>query len=242
MALLMGALGVLLIIMIAVVLILRISAGSVISGRRVPAAVENYGYDGERQNLNLEGVGALRIDGAWNVSVERGDVPDLSVDVPQRWAGSARVYVDGGELVLDNGEGFRMRGRRGKGRHDACEARIILPSLGRLSLNGMGDVNFSGFDEEHLDIDMDGMGQLTGRNSRAGTLEVSMDGVGKVNLKDVPAGDVHVYLDGMGDVKVNVDGGTLEGSLDGMGSVVYYGRVRENKMRIDGLGKVRAGN
>ncbi|MCD6342815.1 MAG: DUF2807 domain-containing protein [Spirochaetaceae bacterium] len=56
----------------------------------------------------------------------------------------------------------------------------------------------------------------------------------------MPAVDARVDLNGAGDIRLEMNGGVLDGSLEGMGNIVYSGVVSEERIRIDGLGRVRA--
>jgi len=56
----------------------------------------------------------------------------------------------------------------------------------------------------------------------------------------VLAVDARVDLNGAGDIRLQMNGGVLDGSLEGMGNIVYSGVVSEERIRIDGLGRVRA--
>ena len=103
-----------------------------------------------------------------------------------------------------------------------------------------GDVkDISGFDLDSLELDVDGAANITARDGSIADLEIDSDGAATFNLSGVEVTNAEVEMDGASNLNIRMDGGDLTGVLRGLGDVTYSGEVSEERIRIDGLGRVR---
>jgi hypothetical protein len=134
---------------------------------------------------------------------------------------------------------------------------VEMPHLTYVRLNGSGDLNARGFDEdERVRFEMDGSADLTFDGSAPrieATLEGSGDlrlsgttdfldieayGSGNVEARSLQAAGGKLRSDGSGDVTATVDG-ELDVDVSGAGDVDLYGEVDLRRRRDDGSGDIR---
>ena len=187
---------------------------------------------------DLEDFDSIRVGGKWEVDIEHSDEFFVELRIRTRKKDRTRVNVIDGTLVLDN---FHTGERRGRGislRHERYEARIGMPALKSLKIEGLAEVDILGFDEESLEVFIDGLGAVDAENSRTDMLTLRLDGLGHADLRGLESVDARVDIAGAGVVRLTMNGGSLEGSIDGLGVIRYRGPVSGEAIRIDGGGRV----
>ena len=186
---------------------------------------------------DLKDFDSIRVDGKWEVDIEHSDEFFVELRIRTRKRDRTRVNVIDGTLVLDN---FDTGGRRGRGisLRQRYEARIGMPALKSLRIEGLAEVDILGFDEESLDVFIDGLGHVDAENSRTDMLTLRLDGLGRADLRGLESVDARVDIAGAGVVRLTMNGGSLEGSIDGLGVIRYRGPVSGEAIRIDGGGRV----
>lgn len=181
---------------------------------------------------------SIRVDGKWEVDIEHSEEFFVELRIRTRKKDRTRVNVIDGTLVLGN---FHTGDRRDRGislRHERYEARIGMPALKSLKIEGMAEVDIRGFDEESLEVFIDGLGDVDAENSRTDMLTLRLDGLGHADLRGLESVDARVDIAGAGVVRLTMNGGSLEGSIDGLGLIRYRGPVSGEAIRIDGGGRV----
>jgi len=185
------------------------------------------------KKMNLSGFDTVVVEAVWKVRINRSDEFSTEIYYPSDMEDRLDVRVRGNQLVLG------IKGNQSYSDTDLTTV-INMPSLSELRIDGAADIYFSGFDEDELSISIDGAANIEGSDSKVEKLKVGLDGMGKVDLTAVPSVDARVDLNGAGDIRLLMNGGVLDGSLEGMGNIVYSGKVSEERIHIDGLGRVRA--
>ena len=187
---------------------------------------------------DLSGFDSIRVEGKWEVDIEHSPEFFVELKVRTRKGDTKRVEVIDSTLVLDND----TAGYRGIGslRHERYEARIGMPALSALTIEGLSEVDVEGFDEEKLSIIIDGLGDVEIEDSRAEMLTVRLDGMGNADLRGLKSVDALIDIAGAGVVRLTMDGGSIEGSIDGLGVIRYRGSVVDERIRIDGGGRIVA--
>ena len=192
---------------------------------------------------DLKDFDSIRVDGKWEVDIEHSDEFFVELRIRTRKKDRTRVNVIDGTLVLDNFHTGERRGigNRGRGitlRRERYEARIGMPALKSLKIEGLAEVDILGFDEESLDVVIDGLGHVDAENSRMDMLTLRIDGLGRADLRGLESLDARVDISGAGVVRLTMNGGSLEGSIDGLGVIRCRGPVSGEAIRIDGGGRV----
>lgn len=181
---------------------------------------------------------SIRVDGKWEVDIEHSEEFFVELRIRTRKKDRTRLDVIDGTLVLGN---FHTGDRRDRGislRHERYEARIGMPALKSLKIEGMAQVDIRGFDEESLEVFIDGLGDVHAHDSRTHMLTLRLDGLGHADLRGLESVDVRADIAGAGVVRLTMNGGSLEGSIDGLGVIRYRGPVSGEAIRIDGGGRV----
>lgn len=185
------------------------------------------------RTFEVDDFDAIRIDGVATVEVTIADEYSCELTTDDNLLDYAVVEVRRGTLVLDldddvgnidTDEGFRYK--------------ISMPRFVALRVDGVGNLEAEGLENEHFELKVDGVGnvELAGTVDR---LEVEMDGVGEADLRDLEAKEAHVDVDGVGSVICNVTE-SLDARVDGMGNIKYYGDPPQVRESVDGFGKVAA--
>ena len=191
---------------------------------------------------DLRDFDSIRVDGKWEVDIEHSDEFFVELRIRTRKKDRTRVNVIDGTLVLENSlENSDTGDRRGRGislRSERYEARIGMPALKSLKIEGPSNVDIRGFDEESLDVFIGGLGDVHAHDSRADMLTLRLDGLGHAELRGLESVDARVDIEGAGVVLLTMNGGSLEGSIDGLGVIRYRGPVSGEAIRIDGGGRV----
>ena len=103
-------------------------------------------------------------------------------------------------------------------------AAVSAPGALRLSIDGSGDVVWTGLDSERVEIGVSGSGDVE-VSGKTGALAIELNGSGNVDAGDLDARDVPVAIAGSGDVDVSVSD-TLAAEISGSGQVTYSATSR----------------
>jgi hypothetical protein len=219
-----AALGIVVLVVIASIIWLRLTASSVeLSGERATLTPALTNFDG------------LGVAGSWRVDVTRGDSWRVELEVPAEIEDRLSARVVDGMLEIRFEDGFRFGGFGGGYEFGAT---ITMPQLARVTLTGASELTLRGFEGERLAITSTGAAQIEGRASRYRALELTMSGAGEANLSDVTVTDADLGISGAGQVTLRMAGGRLTGHLSGAGEVEYYGTVSEQSITTSGVGRV----
>jgi hypothetical protein len=96
---------------------------------------------------------------------------------------------------------------------------IVMPHIEEMKINGSGDVDVTGVDNEELALNINGSGDLNveGKSER---LDIGINGSGDISMDMVDGKDIDIGINGSGNVELG--GGTcqsLEISINGSGDV-----------------------
>lgn len=235
---LLSGIGVVLVLIAVLVAAVRFAVSGFISTDDEPQQREAAGPAVARVE-DLTGFDGIVIQDNWEVDIRRGDDWRVELSVPENFQDDLRVRVDDGRLVLDSGRsgGWRWGWWNSKraGRH---RADIVMPELAELEVRGSGEIDLSGFTGDELDVSVSGAVNLEGRDSRFTKLSLIVSGAGNVDFGGVSAVDAEVNLAGATNVVLDMNGGTLSGTLSGFGNVMYSGTVLEETVQVSGFGRV----
>lgn len=157
----------------------------------------------------------VRIEGPIDARIRQGAAQRVTVRTDVNAIGHLRTTVSGNTLVLSLDRANYRDGLR-------FEAIVDMPTIGRLTQNGVANVDLSGFHGlEHMDVISSGVGDLTMHGS-TDRLTITQQGVGRVNASAMSADTCHVGLSGVGNVEVRVNHRLL-GHLSGVGNIHYHG-------------------
>jgi hypothetical protein len=217
---------------IAVVIISRVMVGNIVTfeGEKDKMAVS----DGEKVSNNPE-VGTfteLKIVGAWEVRIEKGDDHSITVTAADSIMEKLRVESRGNTLNLNYPLHSSISSRGAK-------AVIRMPELERIESKGGTSIQFSGFTIDRLEVDLEGASNLKGEDSDIEDLFITAEGATNVDCGNCEIVNAHLDVEGAGSVKLRMNGGNLTGTVAGLANVVYIGTVKRETIKVDGLGSVK---
>jgi hypothetical protein len=220
-------------------------AGGVIATRIIVAKMESGRYadaaaasaEPVSHHPDLSGFSRIDTRGVWDITLTRGPKWDITLDYPPRLKDRVDARVEGDRLLLATNRSFGLFGFSGDNR---IKATIVMPALSGLDLAGASTLNVGGFDGDSLSIKASGASKIRGQDSRYKRLDLIVNGAGDVNFSGVVADDARVVLSGAGDVTLNMNGGTLSGTVSGAGKVRYHGTVSKQDVVVNGFSSVEA--
>lgn len=179
---------------------------------------------------DFAGFKRITTQGGWRVIVTSGAF-DVEVTASERVVDDVRVVQRGDGLTLSIASGFgTVTGN--------MEARISMPDLEQLEMDGGADVQLTGLSLDRLRIDVDGAASVKGVDTTVQDLEVEVDGASNIDFMDGSVVNARVDMAGASNLKIMMAGGRLTGVLRGVGNVTYSGTVSEESVRVEGLGNV----
>ena len=104
----------------------------------------------------------------------------------------------------------------------------------KLSVSGLGNVNFGHLDVNALKVNISGRGEFSA-SGRADQQEVHISGSGEYQAPNLASQSLRVVISGQGNATVRVEE-NLDITISGLGQVNYYGQPKIRQV-ISGLGK-----
>jgi hypothetical protein len=234
----------------AVVLIMVVA---IVAARVIVAQLDSDEYRAESRrparsvditsdDLGLSGFTRIDARGTWEVTITQGQDWSVKLDYPDDIEDQLRVRVENDRLVLGYERSNRgwWQGFGGGSRGRAVRADIVMPALESVDIAGASELTLAGFSGQELSVTASGAVDVDGRDSRYEKLTLIVSGAGDVNFGEVVVVDAQVILSGATDVTLNMNGGTLSGTLSGAGKVRYRGSVAEQRIVASGFTSVEA--
>ena len=179
----------------------------------------------------LSGFDEIEIEGAWSIDVTRGDDWQVDLSSPDNERDSMDASVRGDRLVLAVKEPGSFFGGSG----NEFSAEVVMPVLVELNAAGSSQVTLSGFEGEHLSIEVAGATRISGENGRYDELDLSIAGAGDVDLVGFAFIDADIHLAGASSVTLTMDGGELTGEVAGASAIRYFGTVSREDVDVAGF-------
>ncbi len=171
----------------------------------------------------------VRIEGPIEVAIRYGAAQHVAVRTDVNALSQVRTDVSGNTLIISLEEANYHSGLR-------FNVTVDMPTLGRLTQNGVSDVEVSGFfGSESMEVISNGVGDLTLHGS-TDRLNITQHGVGRVNASGMQTDTCQVGLSGVGSMEVRVND-RLFGYLSGVGNIFYHG-MPEVDVNDTGVGNV----
>lgn len=157
----------------------------------------------------------VRIEGPIDADIRQGATHQVAVRTDVNALSKVRTSVSGNTLILSLDQA-------NYGNNLKFEVTVDMPTIGRLTQNGVSDTRLSGFfGSRSLEVISNGVGDLSlyGSTDR---LSITQNGVGRLNAQGMDADTCLVGLSGVGNVEVRAND-LLQGYLSGVGSIYYHG-------------------
>jgi hypothetical protein len=148
--------------------------------------------------------------GSVDLEVEVGPAPAVVIEGDDNLLPLVRTEVRDGVLVLSTEQSYNTR--------LGLRARITVPRLESLRIDGSGDARLSGVAGEAFALTIHGSGDVTATGSAA-RMDVEVNGSGDVQFTGLEARQVGVAIRGSGDVVLRGAADTLEATVHGSGDL-----------------------
>lgn len=212
-------------------------------GWTIPAEVFD---DEENVRVSIGGDHDLGPDVTRDLAWPGGD--RLQVDVPAEVVytpgADAKVTVSGPGALVDRivVEGGRLRFRDDETSDLHFSRRrvrisVVAPDVTTFVLDGSQDLEFSGYDQPELAIEINGSGEVKGAG-RTQALTLRIAGSGDAGLGALDARDADIDIAGSGNAEVSAKG-AVRVSIAGSGDVELTAKPASLVSDIDGSGDLR---
>lgn len=157
----------------------------------------------------------VRIEGPIRAHLRQAPTRQVAVRTDSNVQSMVRTIVSDNTLTLTLAPGNYGDGVR-------FEVTVDMPTVGRLTHNGVEEAQVSGFfGLSHLEVVNNGVADINLHGSVRNLL-VTQHGVGRVSAQAMPADTCQAGLSGVGSLEVRVHD-LLHGYLSGVGSIYYHG-------------------
>ncbi len=194
--------------------------------------------DDVTRTSDLSGFTEVELDTSIDLKIIIDDDYSITIEGDEDRIGNLDLDQSGDELRISSSRRFGgFFGRKSLG---SMSLEITMPDLEELTINGSGDVEIIGLDNDEISLNINSSGDLyvTGKSER---IEIEIHGSGDVEMDDITSKNVEIELQGSGNV--DFDGGTcdsLEIEVDGSGDVDAKDFVCETaEVDIEGSGNSR---
>ena len=239
----LGALGVLLLMIVGLVASARIAVSNYLDGSRATAEQAPSSSAGRTNAavVPLTGFTEIRSRGSWQIQVTEGDTWSVEVYEPEDEDSAIDVSVRDGALILESNDSRSRSLFNWFGHDSSTEVDIVMPSLSAIDVQGSADIDFSGFAGERLSLVSSGAINVDADDSEFDEVALTLSGMSNVDFKGLSSGDANVNLSGFTNVHLRMEGGTLSGQMSGFGNLTYAGSVAIEDVRVSGFSRVAPG-
>lgn len=136
----------------------------------------------------------LEIDGPFDVRVELGEEPSVTIEAHEEIERRLDVDQDGDRLSIGFDGGLISTS-------GDLDATITVADLSHLDLDGATSVDLGEIDLDRLELDVDGASRVDGRGS-VGVLVIDADGASRIDFGDVTIDSVEIDADGASSIDV----------------------------------------
>ena len=189
------------------------------------------------ETFNISGFTEIELSTSADLKITIGDEYSVVLTGDARRIENIELDVSGDELEISSNRRFSFFGRNEKG---YLNIAITMPNIESMEINGSGDAEIMGVDNDELFLNVNGSGDLyvTGKSKK---VDIEINGSGDIEMDEVTGNDVDIEVNGSGNVEFN--GGTcdrLEIEVDGSGDIDARDLVcRDVDIDVSGSGNSR---
>ncbi len=174
---------------------------------------------------------------------------DLDAIVTYGETSSVKVVADSNlinKVVVDmKGDQLVARLENGHYTNATISLEVVMPDLIELNQHGSNAVQFSGFDQSAMDVQLIGAGMTTGRGNKLETLTLAVNGAGNADLIGSELTHAAVTIDGSADVRLNFAAASsrgeakITGIVNGVATIEICGDPA-NSVQLNGVADIFA--
>jgi len=202
----------------------------------------------QHQELKVATFSKIKVDGAIDVTVEKGDTQRVTVEGESNLIPLVNTDV--------NGDSWRIGTSKCYSTTQGLMVHIVTPNLASIdvegsgsvksgdvfgmgpvhfSCKGSGDITIDGIDAQELKLDIEGSGAITVKGT-CSKLEGSLEGSGDLHGKDLTANEAKLDVSGSGSATITAIT-KLDAKVQGSGEIRYAGKPEVNS-KVEGSGSV----
>lgn len=204
------------------------------------------------KSYSVKSFSTIDLHGAYNVSLEQGTEPSVSLDTDENLHELIVVESDGDVLKITSRKESVLRPTRmdlhivyrGKLENISVSGACKLSAQEKLVADKL-HLNLSGASDLHLDLELEslltivsGAGNIHLRGS-ATNHRAELSGASNLRAEDLITKSTDVSLSGAGSAQVYATD-RLDASLSGVGKIEYGGNPKEKSINTSGIGSIKS--
>ena len=168
---------------------------------------------------------------------------DVDTTVLQGESFAIKVHADSNLQdrmeVKKEGEVLHVRLKSGQYQNATLEVEVTMPDLRKLTQNGAADLQFSGFDQSNLELNVNGAGQVSGKDNLVTNLVLNSQGASTLDLMGSELTNAEVHVGGTAQIRLNFHEGEgqITGDVQGVSEIQYCGNP-DNRVSVFGVADI----
>ena len=168
---------------------------------------------------------------------------DVDTSVVQGESFGVKVHADSNLQdrieVEKDGDSLRVSLKSGQYQNATLKVEVTMPDLRRLTQNGAADLEFSGFDQSNLELNVNGAGGVRGKDNLITNLVLNSQGAATLDLMGSELTNAEVHVGGTAQIRLNFHEGEgqITGDVQGVGEIQYCGNP-DNKVNVFGVADI----
>ncbi|MFC1495268.1 GIN domain-containing protein [Thermodesulfobacteriota bacterium] len=188
----------------------------------------------EKRSFDFRDFENISAEGVWDINLLYDDNFNVELLAPESMMSKITIDKKGRTLkLLSKKNSYSIFSINKRPR-----INISLPVISGLDIDGVAAVKYVNFKNIKTSVEMDGVLSISGKNSTIDQFFLKGDGVLYVAMNDLPVTNAHINHNGIYMINMLMNGGELKGRLDGIGIMIAPGDIRENSIKVDGLGSL----
>ena len=190
-----------------------------------------------KKTLDISGFDTVQMNSSlWDIDIQHSEDYSVELQYSSHFEEYLDIRVTQGKLIFE----LKPYKIRKSFSNDKLKAYVTMPSLGSVALNGSGNIDMEGFDENRMEILLRGSGRISAADCRVRQLNMDLSGSGDLNVKEFTADNMEVRAVGSGSVRAsNSRVQQLDLGMNGSGSVDFEDLLAVNaRVNLVGAGDV----
>jgi|GEM_PF-6884132 len=187
--------------------------------------IKNKNVKSVNKNYNINDFDSIQLEGFGKVKIIKNDTFAINIEAPDEIIKGINLDVYNKTLVI------KQKYFSGTDPLN-LEMNIFIPTLKRIIIKGINQIDFTGFNEEEMILESIGFNKINGKDSSIKNIKLSGSYVTDYDLTSSTVVNVKFTLSDFGTTKLNITDGKLEGQIKGSIIINYKGNVRENNLNI----------
>ncbi len=185
-----------------------------------------------KKTLDLSDFDTVLANSLWNIDIQHSEDYSVELQYSSHFEEYLDIRVTQGKLIFE----LKPHKIRKLFSNDKLKAYVTMPGLGSAALNGSGNIDMEGFDENRMEILLSGSGSISAADCRVRQLNMDLNGSGDLRLEEFTADNMEVRVDGSGSVRAsNSRVQQIDVGMNGSGTVNFKDLLAVNA-RVDLVG------